>query len=334
MKKASGFRSSWSKSRLFLLLAPLFILSAAFAAGCASDVVGGGGSIAEDFDLSGPQGTVRLAVGSKDFTEQEILGQISLQALEAAGAEVIDETGLGGTEDVRQALITGEVDLYWEYTGTGWLIHLAKPEPIADSKEQYRAVAEQDANQNSIEWLEPAPGNNTYSIAVREGASGDIDIKNISELGRLIENNPDAATLCVGPEFNSRADGLPGLEEKYGFEFPDDKVFELSPNTVYGAVDNGQKCNFGSVFRTNGRIPELGLELLDDDEDFFAVYNPTPTMRKETQEQYPELEELFAPISEKLDTKTLRQLSAAVEVDGNSPANVAENWLQENGFTE
>lgn len=325
-------RRTW-RALLLIILSGVLLVAGGFATGCASDIAGGGGSIAEDFDLSGPQGTVRLTVGSKDFTEQEILGHISVQALEAAGAEVIDETGLGGTEDVRLALVSGEIDVYWEYTGTGWLVHLAEPEPVAEPREQYEVVAERDLQENSIEWLEPAPASNTYAIAVREGAE-DLGVESISDLGTLVEDRPEEATLCVGPEFVSRADGLPGLEEHYGFEFPDARVFELSPNTVYGAVDNGEKCNFGSVFRTNGRIPELGLQLLEDDEGFFAVYNPTPTVRQETLERYPEMADLFAPISEKLDTDTLRQLSAAVEVEGDSPANVAERWLRENGFTE
>lgn len=301
-------------------------------AGCAADEAGETTSIADNFELSGPQGTLRLSVGSKDFTEQKILGEITVQALEAAGAEVIDKTGLGSTEEVRLALTSGSIDMYWEYTGTGWLVHLAEPQSIADSQELYEAVRAEDAGQNGIEWLEPAPANNTYAIAVREDATGGVDIETISELQGLIEKSPEEATLCAGPEFNSRADGLPGLERHYGFEFPPDQVFVVSDSTVYGAVSKGAKCNFGSVYQTNGRIPELGLDLLEDDETFFAAYNPALTMKQATLESYPELKEIFAPISEKLDTEALRELSSAVEVEGNSPGTVAERWLRENGF--
>lgn len=310
-----------------LLLAALTSVLALLAAGCTG---GGGGSIGEDYKLSGPQGSVRLAVGSKNFTEQEILGHITLLSLEAANAEVIDRTGLGGTGRLRQALVSGDVDMYWEYTGTGWLVHQARAEPISDSQEQYRSVAEQDLQQNNIEWLEPAPANNTYAIAVREGAYNGVE--SISDFKRLVEERPDEATLCVGAEFNERADGLPGLERQYGFEVPEDNVSVISASTVYGAVDNGEKCNFGAVFKTNGRIPELGLRLLEDDQGFFAFYNPSLTVRKETLEQYPELAEIFNPIAQELDTETLRNLSAAVLVEGDSPEAVAERWLQENGF--
>lgn len=324
--RCSGFMRLTPRN---LLLAALAFIVAAFVAGCAGE---GGGSIGENYSLSGPQGSVRLAVGSKDFTEQQVLGHITRRALEAANAEVVDRTGLAGTEGARQALISGEIDLYWEYTGTGWLIHLAEPDPIPNPREQYEAVAEQDLEQNNVEWLEPAPANNTYAIAVREEAFEEVE--NISDLGRLVEDRPEEATLCAGPEFRERADGLPGLEEHYGFELPAADVFVLPDSTVYGAVSRGERCNFGSVFETDGRIPELDLRLLEDDEGFFAVYNPSLTVREETLEQHPELAEIFAPISERLDTETLRELSAAVLVEGSSPEEVAERWLQENGFIE
>ncbi len=316
--------------RLGLPLAlPVLLL---LAAGCGGDTGGADANISDNFTLSSPQGTLRLTVGSKDFTEQKILGEITIQALEAAGAEVVDETALGSTEDARLALTSGAIDMYWEYTGTGWLVHLAEPDAIADPEELYDAVLSEDSEQNGIEWLKPAPANNTYSIAVSEDAAKEIGVEKISDLGSLIEDSPKEATLCVGPEFNNRADGLPGLSRHYDIEFPPDQVFVVSDSTVYGAISKGTKCNFGSVYQTNGRIPELGLALLEDDETFFAAYNPSLTMKEATLKSNPELKEIFAPISEKLDTDALRELSASVEVEGNSPETVAERWLEENGL--
>ncbi len=333
MSGVERVRTSRRRRRPFLATGALAATLVASAAGCGGSITGDQGSIAQDFELSSPQGTVRLSVGSKNFTEQQILGDITVQALEAAGAEVIDKTGLGDTEEVRLALVSGGVDLYWEYTGTGWLVHLAEPQSISDPQELYQAVAEEDLSQNGIAWLQPSTANNTYAVAVREEAAEELGIATISDLGRLIEERPEDATLCVGDEFNSRADGLPGLERHYGFEFAADKVFQISPGTVYGAVDRGETCTFGSVYRTNGRIPELDLRLLEDDNDFFASYNPSVTMREATLERYPELEDLFGSIAAQLDTETLRQLSASVEVDGQDSGRVAERWLRENGFT-
>ena len=321
------------RRRPFIVTGALSAMLLASAAGCGGGITGDQGSIARDYGLSGPQGTVRLAVGSKNFTEQQILGAITVQALQAAGAEVIDKTDLGDTEQVRLALISGGVDLYWEYTGTGWLVHLAEPESISDPQELYDAVSKEDLQQNGIAWLPPSSANNTYALAVRGEAADELGVEAISDLKSLIEERPQDATLCVGDEFNSRADGLPGLQRHYGFEFPDDKVFQISPGTVYGAVERGETCTFGSVYATNGRIPELGLQLLEDDESFFASYNPSVTVREATLDRFPELEGLFGAIAAQLDTETLRRLSASVEVDGQDPGRVAERWLSENGFT-
>ena len=326
-----------------LLLAALLGVLAVLAVGCGTGGDAGGSSsggaydgkvISEEFELGSPQNASRLAVGSKDFTEQQILGEITVQALEAAGAEVVDRTGLGGTGTVRQALITGDIDLYWEYTGTGWLIHLAQPDPIQNAQEQYKAVAEQDLQENNVEWLPPAPANNTYVLAASGETAEDLGVQTISDLQQLVEQRPEEATLCAGPEFSDRADGLPGLEERYGFEFPDANVFVLPEGTVYEAVARGEKCNFGSVFKTNGRVTDFDLTLLEDDENFFAHYNPSLTMREETLERYPQLAELFAPISEKLDTETLRELSSAAQSEDSSIETIAERWLRENGFVE
>jgi len=306
---------------------------------------GGGGSIAESYDLSGEQlgerggaDTTRFVVGSKDFEEQEILGQITLLALEAAGAEVVDSTGLGDTEAVRAALVAEQIDMYWEYTGTGALIHLAQGDPPDDPQALFRDVADLDLRRNGVEWLPPAPANNTYAIAVRpevgEQGSEAYDeelagVTRLSDLDRLIQESPDKATLCVGPEFSERADGLPGMAEHYGFELPAANVFVLPDTTVYGAVDGGTKCNFGSVFETSGFIPELDLRLLEDDETFFAAYNPSLTMSAETLRSYPELKPLFEDIAGRLDTQTLRELSAEVLVDKRAPEDVAQDWMED-----
>jgi osmoprotectant transport system substrate-binding protein len=320
-------------TRLLLVLAAL-----AFAAGC-----GAGGSAGDkdritgdQFRLSGTQRDAQFAVGSEGFTEQEILGQIAIEVLSAADATVIDRTGMGGNEAVREALEDGEIDLYWEYTATGWLVHLSETRSITDPQAQYEAVAEKDLEENDIKWLPPAPGNDTYAIAASEEAQQDLGVENISDLARLVEERPEEATLCFNDDdgFRSRFDGLPGLERAYGFQFPEENLIEVSVDAVYGAVDEREICNFGVVFTTSGFIRDLDLQLLEDDKDFFAVYNPSLNIRKSTFNQYPQLEKVFAPISRELDTQTLRELNYAVDVEGKSPETVAEQWLQENGFIE
>ncbi|MGB3681498.1 MAG: glycine betaine ABC transporter substrate-binding protein [Rubrobacteraceae bacterium] len=332
MRKTRSPHKAFSALTLTALLALTLAL-----AGCGGQGPGtsGGGSIAEEFDLSGPQATSQFTVGSEDFTEQEVLGQISIQALEAAGADVTDETGLGGNAAVRQALLDDDISLYWEYTATGWLVFLANTNPISDPQEQYDAVAEQDLEENDVEWLQPAPANNTYTIVSNPDTARDLGVENITDLARLVEENPEEATLCFGNEndFQSRVDGLPGLEQAYGFEFPSESLIITPLDTVYEFVAQGDRCNFGVAFLTSGLLEEQDLEIIEDDENFFAVYNPAPTMKAETLQENPQLENLFAPIAEKLDTETLRGLNSRVEVDGESPDAVAGDWLRENGFT-
>jgi osmoprotectant transport system substrate-binding protein len=135
-----------------------------------------------DVDLSG----VSLTVGSKEFTEQLILGQLTKLVLEDAGASVSDQTGLVGSTTVREALTSGEIDLYWEYLGTGWVTYLGNTEGIPDVDEQYEALVEAD-EANDVVWLEPAPFNNTYAIAMTQANADEMGITSISDIGELIE---------------------------------------------------------------------------------------------------------------------------------------------------
>jgi len=320
-------------ARLLTLLAAL-----ALAAGCgAGGSAGDGDRIAGDqFRLSGTQRDAQFAVGSEGFTEQEVLGNIAMEVLRAADATVIDRTGMGGNEAVRQALEEGEIDLYWEYTATGWLVHLSETRSIPDPQEQYEAVKKKDLEENDIAWLQPAPGNDTYAVAASQQTQRDLGVESISDLARLVEERPAEATLCFNNEddFRSRFDGLPGMERAYGFQFPEENLIEVAVDAVYGAVDEREICNFGVVFTTSGFIEDLDLQLLEDDEEFFAVYNPSLNIRKDTLDQYPQLEKVFVPISEELDTQTLRRINYAVDVEGKSPETVAKRWLQNNGFIE
>jgi osmoprotectant transport system substrate-binding protein len=305
--------------RLIGLVAILTII----AAGC-----GGGGGTSGKADLSGAD----ITVGSKEFTEQLVLGQIALQVLENAGASVEDQTRLAGSVAARQALTSGQIDTYWEYTGTGWITYLKHTKPIQNSHKQYEAVAKEDLKKNGIEWLPPAPANNTYAIAVRKEAYDKLGVKKLSDFKQLINENPEEATLCVGTEFSTRDDGLPGMEKAYGYQFPRDNLVKIDEGLIYQATDKGDKCNFGEVFATDGRIEGLGLKVIEDDKSFFPIYNPSLNVRKEVIDEYPQIKKIFAPISKKLTTETLQKLNAQVDIDGQLPEDVAQKWLSDNGF--
>lgn len=277
-----------------------------------------GTAVATGVDLSGASFTV----GSKEFTEQLILGQITLQALEAAGADVTNQIGLSGSATVREALVSDEIDLYWEYTGTGWTNYL---QGTAEDRpdDLYAAVAEQDLENNDVRWLEPAPLNNTYAIAAKQDYVEESGITQLSQVSQA-----DEQSLCAASEFINRDDGLPGLEDAYGVDF---SVSEMDLGLIYTQV--GGECNFGEVFATDGRIIEQNLQVLEDDQDFFVPYNAALTLREGVyQENAEALEELFGPISEALTNETMTDLNAAVDVEGESPEDVAQQFLVDNGF--
>ncbi|MGI8537329.1 MAG: glycine betaine ABC transporter substrate-binding protein [Mycobacteriales bacterium] len=285
---------------------------------------GAGGSIAEaGYDLSGAS----LTVGSKEFTESIVLGQITLKALQAAGANASDKTGLTGSATVREALESGEIDMYWEYTGTGYVNILGNTtEDVPE--DLYATVAAADAEQNDIVWLEPAPMNDTYRIAITAGFADESGIKDMSDVAAFVKGNPDRGAVCAASEFINRDDGLPGLEKAYGFEFSD--VVELDLGLVYTQV--GKTCPFGEVFSTDGRIVANDLVVVEDDKGFFVDYNAALTMRQETLGKNPDLTALFADISAALTSEVITGLNAAVDVDGKSTEDVAEEFLRSNGF--
>ena len=288
-----------------------------------------GGSLSQ-FDLSGAE----LTVGSKEFTEQLILGEITIQALEAAGATVEDQTGLVGSDIVREALTSGDIDMYWEYTGTGWITHLGHDDAIPGEQEQYEAVAKEDLEANKIDWLEPAALNNTYAIAARDEAIEEFGVQTLSELGEFASSSPDEATLCGASEFLNRNDGLPGLEKAYGFDIPDSSTAEVELGIIPTSVDKAETCNFGEVFATDGRIAALDLTVLEDDKSFFPSYLPALNVAQDVVEQYPDIEGLAAELAGGLDTETMTQLNAQVDVDGAFPPQVAQEWLTSEGFIE
>jgi len=290
-----------------------------------------GGEVAEpgDASLDGAE----ITVGSKDFDEQLILGNISVALLEDAGATVINEVNLGGTDAARAALESGEIDHYWEYTGTAWISFFGETEPIPDRVEQYEAVREREAEERGLFWLEPTPFNNTYGLAVSQEADAELGVDAISELGPLLESDPDLVTLCVESEFNVRDDGLPGMEEHYGFEIPDDNVTVLDTGVIYGATADRDPCNLGEVFTTDGRIAALDLTVLEDDENFFPLYNVSPVFVEDAWSEYGStLQELYEPVAAALDDETMQSLNAQVSAEGERPEDVAVNWLTENGF--
>ncbi|GAA1343849.1 glycine betaine ABC transporter substrate-binding protein [Arthrobacter roseus] len=275
-----------------------------------------------------------LTVTSKNYTEQLILGKISALAAQAAGFDVTDLSNVPGSQPVRELMLAGQADVTWEYTGTAWLTYLGKTVGIPDPQKQYEAVYEADLKRG-LTWGEPAPLNNTYALAARSEAVAKLGgISTISEIAEL----PVAErTFCVEPEFNSRPDGLNPMLAHYGMErgsptgVPDSNIGIYDTGAVYAATASGA-CNFGEVFATDGRIKALDLTVLEDDKEFFPAYNAAPVFYTETLEEHPRLDDVFAMISPTLTNDVLQQLNLQVDVEGREPADVAFDFMVEQGF--
>jgi osmoprotectant transport system substrate-binding protein len=318
-------------SRSSRCLLPVLLASALLLSACGGDDGGSaseGDAAAAGVDLKG----VKIAVGSKEFTEQRVLGQIAVKALEAAGADVTDKTNLTGTSVVRKALTSGEIDVYYEYTGTGWITILGKTDPVKGAKEQFEAVKEADAA-NKITWFAQAEANNTFAIAANSQAVDEFSVKTIGDWAKVVNDDPKKGRLCSSAEFINRNDGLPGVEKLYGFKLPRTDVVQLEPALVYQQVGKGEDCDFALVFATDGQILNNKLTVLEDDKQFFPAYNIAPTMRTEVYEaNQAKYDELFGAISAKLTDDALTKLNAQVDVDGEDPADVAESFLSDEGL--
>jgi osmoprotectant transport system substrate-binding protein len=286
---------------------------------------------AGSIDASALEG-VSVTVGSKDFDEQLIMGQMALLALNAAGAEVTDKTDIQGSTAARQALIDGDVDVMWEYTGTGWINYLKHDKPITDPQEQYEAVRDEDLQKTGLVWGEPAPMNNTYAMAVTDEFAEETGVQTLSDMADLAASDPDQASVCVESEFAARPDGYPGMVKLYDMDIPSSQVKKFGVGVVYTQLDQGSSCNFGEVFTTDGRIAALGLTVLEDDKGFFPLYNPSAVVREETDQENPEILEVLAPVVKSLTTEKMTELNAQVSNEGLKPEQVAEDYLREEGF--
>jgi osmoprotectant transport system substrate-binding protein len=286
------------------------------------------GSLAQNASLKG----ATFTVGSKEFTEQLILCNITIEALESAGATVHQQCGLNGSTTVRTALTSGSIDMYWEYAGTAWIGYLQHTKPIAGAAAQYQAVAQQDLTQNHIVWLDPAPYNSTYAIVVKSSVAQQLGVKTLSDYAKLVAANPSQASMCAATEFEGRDDGLPGLESTYGFKLASGSLATIAEGAIYNAVAKGNPCNFGEGDTTDGRIKGLGLIALTDDKQFFPIYNPALTVRQSVANANPNLAKVINPIAQALDLATIQQLNADVDINGQQAADVARTWLQSKGF--
>jgi osmoprotectant transport system substrate-binding protein len=270
-----------------------------------------------------------IAVGSKQFTEQELLGYLAYEALDATtDLSVSDEVGLGGTNTNFKALQEGQIDLYWEYTGTAWAtLPPQHDEVISDPEEIYERVNEEFQDEHGLEFLDRAPFNNTYVLMGNPDWVAETGLESISDFADYVTSGNTDVNVVMNAEFQERADGWPGLAEHYGFDDVDLSIQNVGSGLTYQILGEGE-ADVGMGFNTNPKIIKFDLEILDDDEEFFPVYNPAPLVKQETLNENEAMAEPLNEIGPALSTDTIRGLNQRVSIDGESAQAVAQEFLE------
>lgn len=272
-------------------------------------------------------GATTIVVGGKGYTEQLIMASMTSQLLKAKGYSVDTRTGLGSAT-LRQAQVSGQVDVCWEYTGTS-LITYNKIHEKLNAAETYATVKKLDAAKGLV-WLDPSKANNTYALGMRQADADAKGIHTISELAAKI-NGGNKMKFGSDAEFDARPDGLIPMEKAYGFEFGRSNIVPMDPGLVYQALRDSQ-VEVGLVFATDGRIPAFHFIVLADDKHFFPTYAMTPVVRKATLDQNPKLADMLNALSAKLDDQVMAKLNASVDVDRKGVDQVAADFLKSQGM--
>jgi osmoprotectant transport system substrate-binding protein len=270
----------------------------------------------------------KITVGGKDFTEQQILTKMTSLYLKENGYDVEEADGMGSTV-VRKALENGQIDLYWEYTGTALIVFL-KQDVVTDPDKAYETVKEID-KKNGLLWLNKSDVNNSYAVLMREDMAKELGIKSLEELADYVKKDASDLKFASNAEFFSREDGLIGLEKKYDFTFPKNNIVKMDNGLVLNALKEKQvQVSMGTT--TDGRNKGFNLVVLEDNKQFFPPYNAVPVIREEALKKYPEAEELLNKMAAKLNDETMRDLNYRVDVKHEDVTKVAQEWLTDNGF--
>jgi osmoprotectant transport system substrate-binding protein len=266
-----------------------------------------------------------VRVGSKNFTEQFVLGELYAQALEASGIKTEKKLNLGGTLIAHKALEEKQIDLYPEYTGT-ILLAVLKQESMTDAKAVYDKVKGEYAAKGLV-VLNQAPVNNTYVLVVRQDTADKYKLETNSDLAKAAKE----LKLGAGPEFRDRKDGLPGLRDKYGMEFKED--LQLAIGLRYQALKNDQ-IQVVNGYSTDGMISAMKLKRLKDDKNLWPPYYIVPVVRKETLDANPKMADVLNRVSALLDDATMAELNYKVDGEKMEPKDVAHDFLKAKGVVK
>ena len=267
-------------------------------------------------------GEVTLRVGSKDFTENEIVAELYALALEDAGFDVERIMDVSSSV-IHTSIVNDEIDLYPEYTGTG-LISILQMDPLTNPEEVYQTVKDAYEEQFDLIWLDYAAANDGQGLFISKKASDEYGITNITQL----QEHASELRFASQGEFDEREDGLPGLEKIYGpFDWASSKVYDNG--LKYQVVENDE-ADVAPAYTTEGRLSETDkFVLLEDDKQCWPPYNLAPVVRKDILEANPAIAEALNKVDATLDTATITALNARVDVDGEEYEDVAAEYWEE-----
>lgn len=267
-----------------------------------------------------------VVLASKPVTEQFILAEILTQLIEThTDISVEQKLGIGGgTSNIHPALLNGEIDLYPEYTGTGWLFVL-KEDPISDANVLYETVKAAYDSEMDLHWSGLYGFNNTYGIAVVKEVAEQYGLRTVSDLAKVSSN----LTFAANPDFLERDDGFPGLVAAYGLSFGDIK--EIDIGLRYEAVKSDD-VDVITVFSTDGRLQSEPVVVLEDDASYFTSYHAATIIRNETLKKYPELDGVLERLTGKISNAEMIEMNYLVEIEKEDPKQVAKDFLTRKGL--
>jgi len=303
-------------------LITLVLALVAFAlSGCGN--AGGGGQ-------GGGGGGPTITVGSKNFTEQFVLGELYAQTLEANGFTVERQLNLGSEQIADGALQDGQIDFYPEYTGTALVALLGyEGENPATPEETYEEARSRYAERDPADtMLQYANFNNNYGIFVRNDVAEEYGLQTLDDLADAAPN----LTFATFSEFQDRDDGYPNMVENYpGIDEFEDIITANDLGLRYQGVENGE-ADVGVGFLTDGQLTSPELTILEDEKSIWPFYYPAPVVRNDVLEENPEIEDILNSVTETLNVDAIRELNGRVDMEQEDPEDVARDYLQQQGL--
>ncbi|TLZ06325.1 MAG: ABC transporter substrate-binding protein [Gammaproteobacteria bacterium] len=276
-----------------------------------------------------------VVVSSKLSSESAMIGQMIRLLLKAHGIDSVDRTKIGATPVVRKALLSGEIDLYVEYTGNaGFFFNRTSDPAWKDLERGYALGAQLDYAANRIVWLTPARASNAWALAVRRDLAEANGLRTLSDFGRWVTAGGRVVLACSA-EF-ANAGTLRSLERTYGFTLRPEQMIVLAGGetsaTIGAAAARTNGVNTAMVYGTDGGIVAANLKILEDDRHEQPVYAPVPVIREPVLNAHREIAAIVKPLMESLGTDALQRLNARVQIDGESEQSVAEDYLRAKGL--